>query len=109
MLPVDFPQQVGGVTDAKGRREKLHELLTEILNSVAEKEPALIVMHSMQWCDNSSLALLRHFMTHCRGVMFVLTSRTPASQCRFEDGVTNVLLELEPLRPDHAIRLVKKT
>jgi len=114
VLPVNFPQEQGPPLDSRRRRDKLAELLCALLNKSAHKSPILLVLHAMQWCDNSSWALLKEVLVKCPSIFVVITTRTKMHEEDVEELRGEVRwpvwqLALQPLSPSLAIQLVKKT
>jgi len=114
VLPTLFPEEMGEhKLSAIDRRTKLHDMLASILNAVASKSPVCIVIHACQFCDNSSMGLLRSLISRCAGVMTVMTTRSESGYSELQDLEKGMLVmkhfPLPPLSQELSIQLVRKT
>lgn len=114
ILPTMFPEEKGeNKLSAIDRRTKLHDTLALILNAVCAKSPMCIVIHACQFCDNSSMGLLRSLIARCPAVMAVITTRSDSGFSELQDLESNDLVmrhwPLPPLSPELSVQLVKQT
>ena len=114
ILPTLFPEESGEQKlSVIERRNKLHEMLAGILTAVSAKQSISIIIHACQFCDNSSMDLLRSLLACCTGVMFVITTRSDSGFAELSDLENDSLImnhfPLPPLSTELSIQLVKKT
>jgi len=95
------------------RRTKLHDMLVDIVNAVSAKAPTCLVIHACQFCDNSSMGLMRTIAARCPAIMLVLTTRSDSGFTELEDLENRALLmqhhPIPPLTNELAVQLVKDT
>ena len=114
ILPTIFPEEKGQhKLNANDRRTKLHDMLADIVNAVSAKAPLTLVIHACQFCDNSSMGLLRTVATRCPAVMIVITTRSESGFTELEDLESESMVmqhyPIPPLTNEVAIQLVKNT
>ena len=77
------------------------------------QSPVCLVMHACQFCDNSSMGLLRSIVARCAGIMTVMTTRSESGFSELLDLECPMLainhFPLPPLSKELSIQLVKKT
>lgn len=114
ILPTTFPEEKGQQKlSANDRRIKLHDILADIVNAVSARAPTALVIHACQFCDNSSMGLLRTIAARCPAIMMVITTRSESAFAELE-GLENhsLLMQHHPIPPltnELAVQLVKNT
>jgi predicted ATPase len=114
IFPTIFPEEKGQhKLSAMDRRTKLHDMLVDIVNAVSAKAPTCLVIHACQFCDNSSMGLMRTIAARCPAIMLVLTTRSDSGFTELEDLENRALLmqhhPIPPLTNELAVQLVKDT
>jgi hypothetical protein len=87
--------------DARGSRDALWLVLTDITLGIARRAPLICVLEDAQWVDTESLAWIDHLLARASGCpLFVLAAARPTlwrdDPARFE-GRDHVRIELRPL------------
>lgn len=82
---------------AKKQKEQTIVVLLEILLTLAERQPVLLIVEDLHWCDPSTLELLKHFVEHGQQgpILGLLTSRPEFTQPW--PPAFSAILSLEPL------------
>jgi len=78
LLPGVGPR-LGGVraplpADPDSERRRLFDAVTTWLARMAARHPVLVVLDDLHWAERSSLALLRHVLTHLRAPVVLLAT-----------------------------------
>jgi tetratricopeptide (TPR) repeat protein len=92
--------------DARGVRDALWLLLTDMALGIARDEPLVIVLEDAQWADAESLSWVDHLLARATGrAVCVIAAARPAlwrdDPTRFE-GRDHVRVELRPLSRKHS-------
>ncbi len=94
------------VDEARGARDALWLVLTDITLALARKSPLVVVLEDAQWADAESLSWIDHLLARAADCpFFVLATSRPTlwrdDPARFE-GRDHVRIELRPLSRKHA-------
>src|SRR5579863_1427862 len=110
LLSIALPENYQPITLAPQRmRERLQEVMVDILVKAATHRPMLVVYEDLHWADASTLELLALLIdkaSSCR-VMFLLTAR-PQLKIPWETRDHVSLLKLNRLAPSHAVSMVQR-
>jgi hypothetical protein len=92
--------------DARGVRDALWLLLTDMALGLARGEPLVVVLEDAQWADTESLSWVDHLLARATGcAVCVIAAARPTlwrdDPARFE-GRDHVRVELRPLSRKHA-------
>ncbi len=92
--------------DARGARDALWLVLTDMTLGIARREPLVIVLEDAQWADAESLTWVDHLLARASGCSAcVIAAARPAfwrdDPTRFE-GRDHVRIELRPVSRRHA-------
>ncbi len=92
--------------DARGVRDALWLLLTDMALGLARDEPLVVVLEDAQWADTESLSWVDHLLARAAGcAVCVIAAARPTlwrdDPARFE-GRDHVRVELRPLSRKHA-------
>jgi hypothetical protein len=87
--------------DARGARDALWLVLTDMTLGMAQHEPLVVVLEDAQWSDADSLTWIDHLLARAAGcAVFVMAAARPTlwrdGAARFE-GRDHVRIELRPL------------
>jgi tetratricopeptide (TPR) repeat protein len=58
--------------DDGNRRQRLFDIITELLQSLATDVPLAVLLEDLHWADNSSLQLINHISTNLRTSFFLM-------------------------------------
>jgi hypothetical protein len=94
------------VDDARGARDALWLVLTDVALGMTRRGPLVIVVEDAQWADAESLAWVDHVLARAAGCpLFAMATARPTlwrdDPARFE-GRDHVRIELRPLSRKHA-------
>ena len=92
--------------DARGSRDALWLVLTDITLGMAKRTPLVLVLEDAQWADTESMAWIDHLLARASGrALCVIAAARPTlwrdDPARFE-GRDHVRIELRPLSRRHA-------
>ncbi len=124
MLP-DLPQRVGELPDPvpgdpDSERHRLHIAVSDLLASVARRQPLLLAVEDVHWADGPTLLLLRHLARSAADARMLLLATfrdTPADMPRelsealvdLRRGEDVVRLALTGLSGDEVVEFVRRS
>jgi DNA-binding CsgD family transcriptional regulator len=78
LSPQAAPQTTPQTLAPDQRKQRLFTAMTRYVTSQAARQPLLLVVEDLHWCDESSLELLLHLARRCadRPVLFLFTLRS---------------------------------
>ncbi len=124
LLP-DLPQRVGELPDPvpgdpDSERHRLHTAVSDLLASVARRQPLLLAVEDVHWADGPTLLLLRHLArsaADARTLLLATFRDTPADMPRelsealvdLRRGEDVVRLALTGLSGDEVVEFVRRS
>ena len=124
MLP-DLPQRIGELPDPvpgdpDSERHRLHIAVSDLLASVARRQPLLLAVEDVHWADGPTLLLLRHLARSAADARMLLLATfrdTPADMPRelsealvdLRRGEDVVRLALTGLSGDEVVEFVRRS
>ena len=67
LVPLPLPPLLPPPRDREQQKRRLFALLTHFLTAQAARQPILLVMEDVHWCDENSLDFLLHLARQCQG------------------------------------------
>ncbi len=107
LLP-DLPRLVPGLAppvsaDADTERHRLHSAVSDLLASVASRQPLLLVLEDGHWADAPTLLLLRHLARSAADARMLLLVTFRDTEADVPADLGDALVDLR--RTDEAVRL----
>jgi DNA-binding SARP family transcriptional activator/ABC-type transporter Mla MlaB component len=91
-------------SDPDVERQRMFQLIAELLERAASDAPVLLVLDDLQWVDRSTLALLAHFMRAAPPVCVLVLATVRTSEASSADSFVKTVDEL--IREGQAAQLI---
>ncbi len=93
--------------EAEAVQERLRHAAGELVESVASEGPLVLVIDNLHWCDDASIQLLQHLVSHSENlpVMWALTARAEGRYDAVRAALADAgaeTMRLAPLSPECA-------
>lgn len=89
------PDELALGSDPDFERNRMFQLVTELLERTAADAPVLLVIDDMQWVDRSTLALLEHFLRDAPQVCLLILATVRTTELPSADAFVTTVSELE--------------
>ncbi len=110
LLELSIPQgDIIRSLDDENRRQRLFEIITESLQTLATDAPLAVFLEDLHWADNSSLQLINYISTNLRTSFFLMClSHRPKKEMALKLRKTStVTIALGELPKDAALQMLQ--
>ena len=112
VVPLDIPEnELTAQMSGEARAHNLHELLVELLQCTAQRQPLLLVFEDAHWMDSASWAVTLLASKRVAQLLLVVVTRPPGEAAppeyrRLVQAPGTEQLKLDALSPDETVALV---
>lgn len=108
LLSLSFTaSEVVSSLDVQSRRERLFEIVTQLLTASCSAQGQVLLMEDVHWADDSSLALMGHLADHIGAARLLLLVSTRAADDLPELPPSATILSLGELSREDSLGLIR--